>query len=128
MPIIRVSALPQPPDIDPSRVLKTLCRKAAEPLGAPAHTVWGTWHTIPAGLYVEGENASRTQPASTHPPIVEFIAFEGRPPALIEKVLTTIADVLAEELRLEHGDAFVGYTEAKSGRVYTGGSVRHRAP
>lgn len=126
MPIIRVSALPQPPHVDTARVLTTLCVKVAETLDAPVDTVWGTWQTISPGLYVEGENPSRTQPVSTHPPIAECIAFEGRSSELIEKVLHTIADVLAEELRMERGNAFITYTEAKSGQVYTGGAVRRR--
>lgn len=55
---------------------------------------------------------------------MEFIALEGRPSELVEKVLHTIADVLAAELRMERGNVFITYTEAKSGRVYSGGAVR----
>lgn len=41
MPIIRVSALPQPPCVDTAQVLRMLCARVAETLDAPADTVLG---------------------------------------------------------------------------------------
>jgi phenylpyruvate tautomerase PptA (4-oxalocrotonate tautomerase family) len=123
MPVVRISALPQPGGLEPERALAAVTHALADLLGEEPSETWATWDEIPPGRYVEGGDAPALQPAATHPPLVEVIAFEGRPPDLVERVLTTVAEVLESELRLERGNVFVRYVEAASGRLYTGGAV-----
>jgi phenylpyruvate tautomerase PptA (4-oxalocrotonate tautomerase family) len=123
MPVVRISALPQPGGLEPERALAAVTHALADLLGEEPTGTWATWDEIPPGRYVEGGDAPALQPAATHPPLVEVIAFEGRPPDLVERVLTTVAEVLESELRLERGNVFVRYVEAASGRLYTGGAV-----
>lgn len=54
---------------------------------------------------------------------MDILAFEGRSPEIIERVIVVAAEVLASGLQLERGNVFVNYREALSGRVYTGGEV-----
>jgi phenylpyruvate tautomerase PptA (4-oxalocrotonate tautomerase family) len=124
MPVVSISALPQRGGRPPEQVLAAVTHALAELLGEQPSGTWATWHEIPAGRYVEGGDAPAFQPAATHPPLVEVVAFEGRPPDLVERMLETIAEVLARELDLEPGNVFVRYVEATAGRLYTGGSVK----
>ncbi len=82
-----------------------------------------TWQTLAAGCYSEGGDAPATQPHATHPPIVRILAFEGRPPDLVERVLTDVADAVVRELGLAAGNAFVHWETLQAGMVYTGGRV-----
>ena len=128
MPVVRISALPQPRGADPERALAAVTHALADLLGEEPSGNWATWTEIPPGRYVEAADAPALQPPATHPPLVDVIAFEGRPPDLVERMLTTVAEVLERELRLERGNVFVRYVEAKDGRLYTGGSVVRRRP
>jgi phenylpyruvate tautomerase PptA (4-oxalocrotonate tautomerase family) len=121
--VIRISALPQRSGHPPERALASVTHALAELLGEEPSGTWATWHEIPGGRYAEGGDAPAFQPAATHPPLVELIAFEGRSPELVERMLEIVADVLARELALEPGNVYVRYVDAAVGRLYTGGSI-----
>ena len=128
MPIIEVQALPQKPGVDRRGALTTVCLGVAARFNLPPHAVWGTWHEIAPGDYVEGDKAPYVQPASTHPPIVRLFAFEGRSQKYIERMIKLVADILSSQLRMEKGNVFVLFTEGKSGRVYSGGGIVRKKP
>jgi phenylpyruvate tautomerase PptA (4-oxalocrotonate tautomerase family) len=123
VPVVRISALPQPGGLEPERALAAVTQALAGLLGEEPSGSWATWEEIPPGRYAEGDDAPALQPPATHPPLVELIAFEGRPPEVVERMLTTVAEVLERELGLERGNVFVRYVEATEGRLYTGGKV-----
>jgi hypothetical protein len=122
MPVLQISALPAP-GLDVELVLATLCREVAEELGEDPRGTWVTWQTV---TYAEGDDVRREQPADTHPPLVRLIAFEGKPQELVERVLERVAAVLERELRLDPGNVFVLYEEARAGRLHTGGRIATR--
>jgi phenylpyruvate tautomerase PptA (4-oxalocrotonate tautomerase family) len=123
MPVIEITALPQPADVDVGAALAAVTTALAELLGeAPAGT-WATWEELEPGRYAEGDDAPAVQPRGTHPPLVRVIAFEGRGPERVAAMLTCVAETLARELRLEPGNVFVRFEEARSGRLYDGGAV-----
>jgi hypothetical protein len=124
MPVIRIHTLPQPASVGITKVLGAVAGAAAEVFDVPAQQVWATWQTIGFDAYVEGDQAVDSQPRGTHPPIVEVLAYEGRSPELVARVLETIAGTLCEQLDLEAGSPFVMYRELRQGTVYTGGGVR----
>lgn len=121
MPVLQIQALPQKPGVDVERALKRVCVALAEVYGCKPGQVWATWSTAEA--YVEGDREAKSQPDDTHPPIGTLTCFEGRPSETIARMLETAALMLGEELRIP-GNLFLTYVEAKSGRVFTGGSVR----
>jgi phenylpyruvate tautomerase PptA (4-oxalocrotonate tautomerase family) len=127
VPVVRIRALPQPGVVDLPAVLGRVSRALADLLGERPERTWATWETIGSGHYAEGGRAPAEQPRGTHPPLVRMLAFEGRPPELIERMLVCVAETLAHELDLEPGNVFVTYEEARSGRVYDGGRVVKRA-
>lgn len=121
MPVIQVEGLRQAPGVDLERILATVCEELAAVLGEEPRGTWATWRTVEH--YVEGRDAQAVQPQSTHPPLVRVIAFEGRSPDQVAAMLWCVADVLTRELRIEEGNVFVVYEEARAGRLYTGGEV-----
>jgi phenylpyruvate tautomerase PptA (4-oxalocrotonate tautomerase family) len=126
MPVVHIRALPQPVLVDPRSVLGAVTTALAELLGEPPESTWATWEQLPPGFYAEGEVAPDEQPRATHPPLVSLVAFEGRPPELVERMLVCVAETLARELGLEPGNVFATYDEKTSGRVYDGGRVVRR--
>ena len=126
MPVVRISALPQPDGVDVEGALRAVTRELAALEGGPAQHYWATWDEIPPGRYAEGDEAPALQPPGTHPPLVRLLAFEGRSEERVAALLTTVADVLARELRLEPGNVFVLHEEGRSGRVYDGGEIVRR--
>lgn len=127
MPILHIKALPQQPGVNLTLVMKKVCLELAAVMNLPPRQVWGTWQTLDAGQYVEGEVEAALQPHSTHPPLVELIAFEGRSPEVIEAMLNCVAQTLGRELKIERGNVFITYREARSGRTFTGGEIRRVA-
>lgn len=125
MPVIHISALPQP---DPSVVqaaLTATCVAVSQVYGCDERAVWAVWHPIEPGAYVEGRVGAETQPADTHPPICEIWSFEGRSEQDIEKILTTLAESLSQALRIPN-NVFAVYRDLRSGRVIAGNGVIRR--
>ncbi|HEU0337126.1 MAG TPA: hypothetical protein VFR43_11260 [Gaiellaceae bacterium] len=123
MPVIEVSALPQRDEADTAAAAAAVTEAAAALLGEEPRGTWVVWRTIEPGLYAEGDLAPAVQPPATHPPLVEVVAYEERPPELVERILVAVAETLARELRLERGNVFVRWVEATAGRLHTGGRV-----
>jgi len=104
-------------------VAASLSRAVAAVLGEEPSGTWVVWRTIEPGSYVEGDDAPALQPTSTHPPIVRVIAYEGRTPETVSRILVTAAETLVAELGLAEGNAFVVWDEQRAGMVYSGGSI-----
>jgi hypothetical protein len=86
MPIFEIRALPQKPGVDPQSAMKNLCREIAALMRIPEHQVWATWEPIIPGNYVEGGKSAEVQPDSTHPSLINLVAFEGRDASLINNL------------------------------------------
>jgi phenylpyruvate tautomerase PptA (4-oxalocrotonate tautomerase family) len=121
VPIVEIEALPQAPGVDLEQTLTALCIEIAALLGEEPSGTWATWRSLEH--YLEGSDGPAEQPESTHPPLVRVIALKGREPELVAEILRCVARVLARGLRLEEGNVFVVYEEARPGRLYTGGQV-----
>jgi phenylpyruvate tautomerase PptA (4-oxalocrotonate tautomerase family) len=121
VPVIHVEALRQQPEVDVDAVLATVCCEVADLLGEEPNGTWGTWRTLER--YVEGADERTTQPRDTHPPFARVVAFEGKDPETVTKIVRCVAEALVRELGLAEGNAFVTYEEARRGRLYSGGEV-----
>ena len=123
MPILEVTALPQAPEIDLESVAAALTHAVAAELGEDQSGTWVVWRTVQPGSYLEGSATAAVQPTSTHPPLTRVIAYEGREPEMVSRILAAVAETLVSELGLAEGNAFVTWNEARAGQVYTGGVV-----
>ena len=113
MPVLEISALPQP-GIDTVAVMRALCRDVAAVLRENPHETWATWHTV---AYVEGDEARDAQPHATHPPIVQIRIGAGRPAEVVRRVRATVVETLARELRLDPENVFAIVDELSPHRL-----------
>lgn len=123
MPIITIKSLPLDNAINTSVILSKLTVKTAKEIGYEPEHIWATWEFLQADNYAVGSNLSKQQTKETHSPIVRILSFEGKPQDSIEKMLRTVAEVLAEELSIDIGNIFIEYSEAHSGQVFDGGQI-----
>ena len=104
MPLIEINALPQPADVDVSKVVVELNREISEALGCRLDAVWTVWRTM-TGPYARGEDLADQQPRATHAPIVHVHLH--RTPDETARVVETIERVLVRELAVAPGNVFV---------------------
>lgn len=123
MPVISIKSLPFKNEVNIPEILIKLNNETAQAIGYQPHHIWSFWEFIEAHNYAVGDKTSGFTTENTHSPIVNVISFEGKSKDHIEKMLKTIAAVLAEELKIEIGNIFITYTEASSGRVFDGGNI-----
>jgi len=123
MPILRITALPQRPDIDVTAAMQRTCLALADTMGLPSDQVWGTWTPLSPSAYAVGDIVPDVQPHSTHPPLVDLMALEGRSADLRAQMLECVGSVLSAELGLQVGNVYVRYVEMQKTMVYSGGKV-----
>ena len=124
MPVISIKTLPLDEDeVRTPDILKKLCTTVSQELNYKPNHVWATWEYIAPHLYAVGNYSVPFQPQSTHAPLVRVLAFEGRSKKEIGALLHVIARVLAQELKVDLGNIFIEYAEARSGKLYDGGQV-----
>ncbi len=123
MPIIEIKSLLFSKSFDVPSILKRLNKEAAKALGIGANYMWSYWEFIEAHHYAVGNETSECLREDTHSPLVKIIAFEGKAPDAAEKLLETVARVLAEELEIDMGNIFVYFQTVTSGNVFDGGQI-----
>jgi hypothetical protein len=126
MPVICVKSLPLNKPMTIGSVLKKLNNEVAAAIDYDPSHIWSYWQFIERHMYAAGDSIAAVIQKETHSPIVEVIGFEGKSQELIEKMLKTIADVLAEGLTIERSNIFITYFEAKSGSVFDGGEIVYK--
>lgn len=124
MPVIHVRALPQKPGVDRSAALSGACAALANAAGVRPRAVWATWEELAPADYVEWDAHAEVQPDATHPPLVEIVAAEGRPPEVVEGMITAVARALGAALRIPPENTFITYREVPRGRLWTNGLRR----
>ena len=121
VPVVRIRALPQP-SADVRAVTIAVARALALELEEPPHGTWVTWQTVDA--YAEGGEAPAEQPPDTHPPVAIVLAYRGRDPETIGRMLQCVGDTLVRELDLEAGNVFVSFQELAPGHLYDAEGIR----
>lgn len=124
MPIVEITALPQPASVDVPTVLERVTLATAAGMDCEASVVWAVWRGVEPGGYVVRGHAPATQPQESHDPIVRIMAYEGRSAEVIARTVEGVGRTLAGCLGLDAANVFVVYEELKAGRVFTGGQVR----
>ncbi len=123
MPIIEIKSLPFNKTYDIPSVLKKLNAEASSALKIEERHVWSYWEFIESHHYAVGKETSECLTENTHSPIVKIISFEGKNPDDVEKLIKTIAGVLARELEIDIGNIFIYYQTVTSGNVFDGGQL-----
>jgi len=123
MPFIHIRSLPFDKPLKPAAVLTGLSEDFAAATGIALRHVTATWSFIEPGHYAAGGVTARSQPAATHPLLVDVLAPDFSPPQAIEGMLETIATSLAKRARLPRENIFIHYRQAHSGMVFDAGQV-----
>ena len=126
MPIVEISALPQPASVHVPTVLERVGLALASGMECDPAVVWAVWRGVDAGGYVVRGHAPLTQPQESHDPIVRIMAYEGRSDEVIARTVEGVGRTVAGCLGLEASNVFVWYEELRAGRVFTAGKVRGR--
>ena len=107
MPLVEISALPQPEMVDIRAALERVRLAVASGLGCDAGVVWAVWREIGAGRYDAGGVTPDEQPRNSHDPIVRISAYRGRSEAAIAGTIEGVARTLAGALGLDPSNVFV---------------------
>jgi phenylpyruvate tautomerase PptA (4-oxalocrotonate tautomerase family) len=124
LPLVEISALPQPASVHIPTVLDRVAHALASAIECDPGVVWATWRPIEPGCYSVRGHVPSTQPQDTHDPIVRVTAFHGRDPEVIARTVEAVGRTLAGCLGLEPANIYVVYDEIAPGRVFIGGAVR----
>ena len=123
MPVISIKSLPAGRKVKTSKILAKVCAETAKTIGYKPRHVWATWEFLEPKNYAVGNKLGKKLTKTTHSPIVRILAFEGAPQSRINKMMTKVAEILARELKIDIGNIFIEYCEARSGKVFDGGKV-----
>ena len=118
MPVIEIAMLAPATDIDVSAALGEVTAEVAAFLGEEPRGTWAIFRPIAPGHYAEGDVAPSTQPADTHPAIVQV--FADRPPEEVAALLETVGTEVVRAFGLEEGNVFVRFEPADPDRLFWG--------
>jgi hypothetical protein len=85
--------------------------------------VSATWEVLPAGRYAQGGQTLDRQPEASHPILVDLLAPGSNSDEAVERMLVTVAASISARTGVPQTNIFITYREARSGRVYDGGSI-----
>src|SRR5438309_1836978 len=114
MPIINIKTLPLDGTIDTAAILVRLIEQLTLEIEYKAEEIWATWEFLPADNYAVGEEVSSTQTNASHPPLIRILAFEGKSPEMIERMIKKVAHLVSEELHIDIKNIFIEFHEAHS--------------
>jgi phenylpyruvate tautomerase PptA (4-oxalocrotonate tautomerase family) len=117
VPIIEITALPPTRTIDVPQALGRVATAVADALGEEPSGTWALWRPVPPGGYAEGADAPATQPAGTHPAIVEVFAGRRDDPAGLMRV---VGRAVVEAFGLDDGNVVVRLRDADPDHVWWG--------
>ena len=123
MPFIHIRSLPFDRAFKPAAVLTGMSKDFAAATGIALRHVTATWSFIEPGCYAAGGVTASSQPADSHPVLVDVLAPDFSPSQAIQGMLETIAASIAKRARVPRENIFIHYRRAHSGMVYDVGQV-----
>jgi phenylpyruvate tautomerase PptA (4-oxalocrotonate tautomerase family) len=129
MPVIAVRSLPLPGVADLRLLVEAISTDFAREARVEPEHVTVTWQLLPAGAYAVGGRAAETQPAESHPVLVDLLLPDFHDPGAVERMLRAIAQAVAIHARLPIANVFVCARLARPGFVFESGrTVRWSSP
>jgi phenylpyruvate tautomerase PptA (4-oxalocrotonate tautomerase family) len=90
----------------------------------PATDIYVIWEDIAPGHYAIGQATPASQPAETHPPLVEISGTAGRAPEAREAIMRAAADAVAAQVGVTAANVRVLYVEAPRGTIFGRGRIQ----
>jgi phenylpyruvate tautomerase PptA (4-oxalocrotonate tautomerase family) len=123
MPFIHVRSLPLASDIDLTEAVSAISREFAAAADTDLAHVTVTWELIEPGHYGHAGQTAPTQPAGSHPVLVELVAPDLNSPERVELMLRTSAAAVARQAGVGAENVFVEHRPARPGQVFDQGEV-----
>ena len=123
MPVIQVKALPQDPPLDLAEVLPKISADFAAYAGVAEQFVSLTWTWLQPGHYLCAGQPAQTQPATSHPLLVELLVPDFHRPDQSSRLLRVLAGVLAEHTGVAVRNIFIELRLARAGQAFDDGGV-----
>ena len=123
MPFVDIRSLPFKSDLEIGDVVMKIAAALAKTIELPSKEVCATWTFIEPNHYAHGEALASSQGQLSHPPLVDLLAFQGRPPHIVEEMLRVVAFEVSQAAKVPIENVFVNYREATKGRVFSEGDI-----
>lgn len=123
MPFIHIKSLPFDQPFDVRRVVEGIGQDVAAEVGLPLKHVHTTWEFYLPGYYAKGNQAPESQPATSHPVIVDLLTPDFNDARTIERMLIAVAKCLAKRAGIPLSNIFINHRPAHSGMVFDDGDI-----
>ena len=123
MPFVHVRSLPLGHGFDPGRAVRAISSEFARATETDERHVTVTWQTLEAEHYAQAGQTAATQPAHSHPLLVELFAPDFHPQERIEEMLHAAAAVVSAHAGIAAENVLVDFRPARSGQVFDGGEL-----
>jgi phenylpyruvate tautomerase PptA (4-oxalocrotonate tautomerase family) len=123
MPVIRITSLPFASDPDIPASIRGVSATLATLFDIDEQHITITWDFLQPGHYSSGGETADYQSPNSHPLIVKILVPDFNPPENIEKILLSVAEVLAKSVKVSQGNIFIHLETAHSGSVFDDGII-----
>lgn len=124
MPFIHIQSLPvSESTFSLNRILPAVSSDFSKALELDTQHITVTWQFYPPNSYSVAGKVSPSQPKNSHPILVEVFAPDFNSQETVEKMLTTIANSIAEHAAVNVSNVFISFRPARSGQVFSDGDI-----
>ncbi len=123
MPIIRITSLPFDPEPDIPAAIQTVSATLASLFDIDEQFIFISWSFLLPGHYSSGGVIADSQPPNSHPVMVNILVPDFNPPENIEKIILSVAEVLAKSVKVSQENIFIHLQTARSGTVFDNGDI-----
>ena len=123
MPFIHIKSLPPSEPLVIQSLLENLARDFAAALDIDLEHVTTTWQSLAPGHYAVAGVSAVSQPANTHPILIDVLAPDFNSAETIEKMLGAVADIFSRLSGIAKTNIFIHYRAAHSGEVFDAGEI-----
>lgn len=124
MPFIHIQSLPvSESHFSLARILPAVSHDFSCALDISQRFVSVTWQFYPPNSYCVGGKVSPSQPKQSHPVLIDVFAPDFNSQQKIEKMLTVVANSVAEHAGIGVDNIFVSFRPARAGQVFSNGVI-----
>lgn len=120
MPLLEIEMVVAPGELIPAGIARAVADAAAEVFGAPAGTVWATFHRLPAADYAENGIGAAETPA---PVFVRVLKRDLQEAGALRAEAAELAAAIASFCGRSVDNVHILYEPPGAGRVAFGGEL-----
>ena len=125
MPVIAIKSLPFATKLVISDVIKCISKDFSGHMGLDLEHITVTWEFFIPGNYSVGGVTANTQPADSHPVLVDLLAPDFNSKEQVVEMLKIVSTSISQQIQVQATNVFINYRQAHSGLVFDSGEVVH---